>query len=85
MLSLSNWQLGTEFSLYLVLYYTTQSLVTLFYSIFAVETKNCLDERFSRDDALNNLVKPPANLLVLEGDCLDTSGDAGELDSYLVV
>ncbi|XXG84313.1 hypothetical protein AAC387_Pa10g1852 [Persea americana] len=49
-----------------------------------VETKNCLDGRFSRDDALNNLVKPPANLLILEGDCLDTSGDAGELESYLL-
>ncbi|KAJ6323420.1 hypothetical protein OIU76_010847 [Salix suchowensis] len=29
-------------------------------------------------------VKPPANLVVLEGDCLDTSGDGGELESYLL-
>lgn len=33
---------------------------------------------------LDDFVKPPADLLVLEGDCLDADGEGGELDSYLV-
>lgn len=54
-------------------------------SIFlAVEGKNCLDSPVGRDAPLNSFVKPPANLVVLEGDCLDTTGDFGELESYLV-
>lgn len=32
---------------------------------------------------LDDFVKPPADLLVLEGDC-DANGEGGELDSYLV-
>lgn len=51
---------------------------------YAVEAKNCLDSPSGRDVHLNPFVKPPANLVVLEGDCLDTTGDAGELESYLV-
>ncbi|TQE06583.1 hypothetical protein C1H46_007825 [Malus baccata] len=50
----------------------------------AVETKNCLDSPLGRDAPLNPFVKPPANLVVLEGDCLDTTGDFGELESYLL-
>lgn len=50
----------------------------------AVEAKNCLDSPVGRDASLNPFVKPPANLVVLEGDCLDTTGDFGELESYLV-
>ncbi|XP_004296865.1 PREDICTED: condensin-2 complex subunit H2 [Fragaria vesca subsp. vesca] len=50
----------------------------------AVEAKNCLDSPSGRDVHLNPFVKPPANLVVLEGDCLDTTGDAGELESYLL-
>ena len=50
----------------------------------AVDTKNTLES--TKEDAwLNQTVKPPANLVVLEGDCLDASGDNGELDSYLVI
>ncbi|KAL8157982.1 condensin-2 complex subunit H2 isoform X2 [Apium graveolens] len=33
---------------------------------------------------LDDFVKPPADLLVLEGDCLDADGEGGELDSYLL-
>ncbi|XP_023526633.1 condensin-2 complex subunit H2-like [Cucurbita pepo subsp. pepo] len=48
-----------------------------------VDTKNTLES--TKEDAwLNQTVKPPANLVVLEGDCLDASGDNGELDSYLL-
>ena len=50
----------------------------------AVEPKNCLDSTNSKDASLNQFVKAPANLVVLEGDCLDTTGDGGELESYLV-
>nr|DAD19280.1 TPA_asm: hypothetical protein HUJ06_020743 [Nelumbo nucifera] len=49
-----------------------------------VESKNCLDGGLSKDNILDNYAKPPANLVVLEGDCLDTSGDSGELESYLL-
>ncbi|KAF6173816.1 hypothetical protein GIB67_003817 [Kingdonia uniflora] len=49
-----------------------------------VEPKNCLDCGLSKDDGLNNFVKPPANLVVLEGDCFDTTGESGELESYLL-
>ncbi|VVA37149.1 PREDICTED: condensin-2 complex subunit H2 [Prunus dulcis] len=50
----------------------------------SVEGKNCLDSPVGRDAPLNSFVKPPANLVVLEGDCLDTTGDFGELESYLL-
>lgn len=33
---------------------------------------------------LDDFVKPPADLLVLEGDCLDANGEGGELESYLL-
>ncbi|KAJ4969076.1 hypothetical protein NE237_015777 [Protea cynaroides] len=50
-----------------------------------VEAKNCIDDGPSNDDeVLHHFVKPPSNLVVLEGDCLDTTGDAGELESYLL-
>ncbi|XP_010278755.2 PREDICTED: condensin-2 complex subunit H2-like isoform X2 [Nelumbo nucifera] len=49
-----------------------------------VEAKNCLDDGLCKDQILDHYVKPPANLIVLEGDCLDTTGDAGELESYLL-
>ncbi|XP_039135245.1 condensin-2 complex subunit H2 [Dioscorea cayenensis subsp. rotundata] len=48
-----------------------------------VEAKSFLDDRLNKDE-LNQFVRPPANLLVLEGDCLDASGDAGELETYLL-
>ena len=51
----------------------------------AVETKNCLDNITSKDSSLDRFIKPPANLVVLEGECLDSSGDGGELESYLVL
>lgn len=35
-------------------------------------------------DTQNHFVRPPANLVVLEGDCLDSIGDSGELESYLL-
>ena len=37
-----------------------------------------------KDIPAHHFVRPPANLVVLEGDCLDAIGDAGELESYLV-
>lgn len=49
-----------------------------------VDLKNCLDAGHNHGDSSSQFVKPPANLLVLEGDCLDTSGAAGELESYLL-
>ncbi|KAF3456260.1 hypothetical protein FNV43_RR00910 [Rhamnella rubrinervis] len=49
-----------------------------------VEAKNHLDSPSGKEAPLKNFVKPPANLVVLEGDCLDSSGDAGELESYLL-
>ncbi|KAJ0966913.1 hypothetical protein J5N97_023830 [Dioscorea zingiberensis] len=49
----------------------------------SVEAKNSLDDRLNKDET-NQFVKPPANLFVLEGDCLDASGDAGELETYLL-
>ncbi|KAK1302441.1 Condensin-2 complex subunit H2 [Acorus calamus] len=51
---------------------------------FLEDAKNCLANGFNKDDCLHRIVRPPANMLVLEGDCLDTSGDAGELESYLL-
>ncbi|OMO53612.1 Non-SMC condensin II complex, subunit H2-like protein [Corchorus capsularis] len=49
-----------------------------------VEAKISLDSSANKETLLNHFVKPPANLVVLEGDCLDTSGDGGELESYLL-
>lgn len=50
-----------------------------------MEAKNCLDSPTGNDNFLNHFVKPPANLVVLEGDCLDSPGDGTELESYLVL
>uniref|UniRef100_A0A1J3GA08 Condensin-2 complex subunit H2 n=1 Tax=Noccaea caerulescens TaxID=107243 RepID=A0A1J3GA08_NOCCA len=49
-----------------------------------VDAKNSLDDSVGGDSCPSQFVKPPANLVVLEGDCLDTSGDGGELESYLL-
>lgn len=49
-----------------------------------MERNNCLVSSTGKDTLLN-FVKPPANLVVLEGDCLDTTGDGTELESYLVL
>ncbi|KAK9076088.1 hypothetical protein SSX86_004421 [Deinandra increscens subsp. villosa] len=49
-----------------------------------VDPKNSLDDSNHSNNLLNNFVKPPANLVVLEGDCLDVGGDLGELESYLL-
>ncbi|CAH8354357.1 unnamed protein product [Eruca vesicaria subsp. sativa] len=49
-----------------------------------VDAKNSLDNSVTGDSCPSQFVKPPANLVVLEGDCLDTSGDGGELESYLL-
>ncbi|XP_043723008.1 condensin-2 complex subunit H2-like isoform X2 [Telopea speciosissima] len=51
-----------------------------------VEAKNCLNDGLSdeNNDALHHFGKPPANLVVLEGDCLDATVDAGGLESYLL-
>ncbi|KAK4354978.1 hypothetical protein RND71_027172 [Anisodus tanguticus] len=48
-----------------------------------VEAKNMLDNTTCRD-SFTQFVKAPANLVVLEGDCLDVTGEAGELESYLL-
>lgn len=49
-----------------------------------VEAKNILDSVNGKDIPAHHFVRPPANLVVLEGDCLDAIGDAGELESYLL-
>ncbi|KAG9459460.1 hypothetical protein H6P81_003968 [Aristolochia fimbriata] len=49
-----------------------------------VEAKNCLDDGSDEENTANHFMKAPANMLVMEGDCLDSGGDAGELDSYLL-
>ncbi|KAK4433906.1 Condensin-2 complex subunit H2 [Sesamum alatum] len=49
-----------------------------------VEAKNLLDSATCRDAPPSHFVRPPANLVVLEGECLDSGGDAGELESYLL-
>ncbi|KAL5782251.1 hypothetical protein ACOSP7_007280 [Xanthoceras sorbifolium] len=49
-----------------------------------VEVKNSLDSSSGKDTSSNHFVKPPANLVVLEGDCLDNTGDGTELESYLL-
>ncbi|KAI7991541.1 Condensin-2 complex subunit H2 [Camellia lanceoleosa] len=49
-----------------------------------VEAKNSLHSATCKDAQLNQFAKPPANLIVLEGDCLDVTGDGNELESYLV-
>ncbi|CAN4094949.1 unnamed protein product [Withania somnifera] len=48
-----------------------------------VEAKYMLDNTTCRD-SFTQFVKAPANLVVPEGDCLDVTGDAGELESYLL-
>ncbi|KMS98964.1 hypothetical protein BVRB_3g067040 [Beta vulgaris subsp. vulgaris] len=50
----------------------------------SVDAKNCLDGVTSKDTFLDHFIKPPANLVVLEGDCLDSTDDGGELESYLL-
>lgn len=50
----------------------------------AVEQKNSLDDTAGKEVNLDHFIKPPANLVVLEGDCLDAGGDGGELESFLV-
>ncbi|KAL6503370.1 Condensin-2 complex subunit H2 [Orobanche gracilis] len=47
-----------------------------------VEAKNLLDSATCREPP-SHFMRPPSNLVVLEGECLDT-GDAGELESYLL-
>ncbi|KAG8080352.1 hypothetical protein GUJ93_ZPchr0007g3101 [Zizania palustris] len=47
-----------------------------------VEARITLDNNIDQDDLQKKAVRPPANLLVFEGDCLDS--EASELDSYLL-
>lgn len=47
-----------------------------------VEARTTLDNNIDRDDLLKKIVRPPANLLVFEGDCMDS--EASELELYLV-
>ncbi|CAN6468653.1 unnamed protein product [Victoria cruziana] len=50
-----------------------------------VEANIDLDEDLSSDNpSLSQPVKPPASLLVLEGECLDATSDLGELSSYQI-
>ncbi|KAL5713144.1 hypothetical protein ACHQM5_015249 [Ranunculus cassubicifolius] len=49
-----------------------------------VDAKNCLDDGRNKGHNSSAFVKPPANLVVLEGDCFDSIGDVGELESYLL-
>ncbi|GFQ07324.1 condensin-2 complex subunit h2 [Phtheirospermum japonicum] len=47
-----------------------------------IESKILLDSSTCKEPP-SHFVRPPANLVVLEGECLD-AGDAGELESYLL-
>ncbi|EEE67275.1 hypothetical protein OsJ_24458 [Oryza sativa Japonica Group] len=47
-----------------------------------VEARTTLDNNIDRDDLLKKNVRPPANLLVFEGDCMDS--EASELELYLL-
>ncbi|KAF1882003.1 hypothetical protein Lal_00038647 [Lupinus albus] len=49
-----------------------------------VDEKNSLDVTAGKEVNMDHFIKPPANLVVLEGDCLDSTGDGGELVSYLL-
>lgn len=49
-----------------------------------VEEKISLDGTTGKEVNLDHFIKPPANLVVLEGDCLDAGGDGGELESFLL-
>ncbi|OIV95225.1 hypothetical protein TanjilG_21615 [Lupinus angustifolius] len=49
-----------------------------------VDEKNSLEISTGKEVNLNHFIKPPSNLVVLEGDCLDSTGDGGELESYLL-
>ncbi|XP_019426450.1 PREDICTED: condensin-2 complex subunit H2-like isoform X2 [Lupinus angustifolius] len=49
-----------------------------------VDEKNFLDVTTGKEVNLDHFIKPPANLVVLEGDCLDSTGGGGELESYLL-
>ncbi|KAL2341785.1 hypothetical protein Fmac_009725 [Flemingia macrophylla] len=49
-----------------------------------VEEKNSLDGTAGKEVNLDHFRKPPANLVVLEGDCFDAGGDGGELESFLL-
>ncbi|KAL2322970.1 hypothetical protein Fmac_027349 [Flemingia macrophylla] len=49
-----------------------------------VEEKNSLDGTAGKEVNLDHFRKPPANLVVLEGDCFDSGGDGGELESFLL-
>jgi len=55
-----------------------------YFCYVAVEEKNSLDGTTGKEVNLEHFIKPPANLVVLEGDCLDAGGDGGELESFLV-
>uniref|UniRef100_A0ACD5UN76 Uncharacterized protein n=1 Tax=Avena sativa TaxID=4498 RepID=A0ACD5UN76_AVESA len=46
------------------------------------ESRTTLDNNLERDDLRRKIVRPPANLLVFEGDGVDS--EASELDSYLL-
>uniref|UniRef100_N1QQL6 Condensin-2 complex subunit H2 n=1 Tax=Aegilops tauschii TaxID=37682 RepID=N1QQL6_AEGTA len=46
------------------------------------ETRITLGNNLDRDELRRIIVRPPANLLVFEGDCVDS--EASELDSYLL-
>lgn len=47
-----------------------------------VDARATLDNNLDQEDLQRKIVRPPANLLVFEGDCLDS--EASELDSYLL-
>ncbi|XP_031485237.1 condensin-2 complex subunit H2 [Nymphaea colorata] len=50
-----------------------------------VEANIDLDDDLGSDNpSFNRPVKPPASLLVLEGECLDATSDMGELSSYQI-
>lgn len=50
----------------------------------SVEAKNCRNDALEKCEISNLFAKAPTNLLVFEGDCLDSSGEANELESYLL-
>lgn len=44
-----------------------------------------MDDELAKNDSSRQCIKLPANLVVLEGNCLDYNGYGSELERYLVI
>ena len=59
--------------------------MSMWFHKFAEETNIDIDDEGQEASALTPAAKPPASLLVLEGEAVDIGGDGGELAAYQVV